>query len=1030
MVARTIIGNSKFLTRFTGQNASIIKRPVHDLPDGRCLVLYVDENDAASNYGTKNNQPVIRLYMGDVGRTVWTQVASYTLPAGLFPTGAAALHCGSTVLNDGGLFFAWRGNTTGTNKYGLYGVFFNRLTSTTWANPTSYETIFIPQSRYPYRLDLDVTKSNQVVVGWMYSAVDSTSSPMGFDIFVRLGTNNYKALTGGYGLGSTGNIHPLTGSEDFTLAVDQSSDTNTTRLMFMTAVVSSKKDYGDTIGYRTFRNSDGVTLQAGYVKTGFNAGRGGGRRNGWMWSTGPGEFTIVGGMGTTALEAYVVRYKTTSALTAAATFSNTIPVTYNPRKPTMNRDGSLYLDVSAAYANGNFSVIYHDTSAFRDLYGNIRSGNKVWWDQGVYAWANGGKWVDLTTSYADAPAAAVYGGSRYPNVDGVSASTLLIYFSRTKLTTTDAVAAYHINWTHRAPNSTVPGAGSIVNSGTPVLGVYADIDQPTPRTPVVIRWQIAKDSGFTQSLKDYYSRYWYSVSGTDVDGTYVYLSEPLPQELALSTGTWYIRAAQIDGFQRLGLWTSPAQFTVSHAPWASGLSPSGGSIFAYGAGNVTFTWRFNDPYTADHQSAYRVLVETNDEAPTVVVDTGKITGADSYATVAIPDTAKNTELRWSVQLWDMDDNPGNLSAYELITVADPPTITPVDPVDGGVVDNARPNIQWQFASALDATQVAYRVYFLSDGVMVHDSNWINSDTQSYQAPDIILKNETSYSMVISVRDSAGLENQVSVSFTTQWDLPADPDINSLIIDTTFYDKLGAGYVKVTWANQATDPDFLSWRLYRRYNLANSAKDGDKGLDWELMHEEFSVSPPDGGDTYEYLDYSAPSGYEVHYMLTQTAVRFGSIVESNRPDLTDPGKIVNLYSSHYWLILPDADGDVEDVIRIEHATSDSYTDEYEEEVMTLIGRGRHVEKGDRLGYSGSLNMELRFIEGVYNTDDPRRQKIDLERFAAMRTNVWIRSPFGDLFMASTGDMQFDRIAGVGQSEFTNVTLPYREVYVNG
>lgn len=1027
MVARTIVGNSKYLQRFTGLNAPIIKRPVHDLADGRCLLVVPDENDAGSNYGNKNTTPIIRLMMGETNRSTWTTVATYTLPAGKFPSAASAqLHCGATLMTDESLFFCWRGDVSGTGKYALYGIVFTKTSSTTWSNPTGYETIFTPSTRYPFRFDLDVNKSNQVIIGWMYSALDSTASPIGTDIFVRKGANNYTALTGSYGIGSTGNIHPLTGSEDFTLAVDPSSDVTNTRITFMVACVAATKDYGDFIGYRAFRNSDAATLQSGWIKTGFNAGRGGGRRTTYMWATGPGEFTLVGGSGTTTMEAFVARYKTTSALTAAATYANTIPVSYCARKPTSNRDGSLYSDVSAVYSAGRFALIFHDTSAFRDLYGNITNG-RVIWDQGLYAWANGGKWVDTGTTWADAPAAAVYGGSRFNNIDGVSVSAMLLYYSRTALLTTDAIVAYHINWTHRAPNSTVPGTGTVVNSGTPTLAIYADLDQPIPRTPIQVRWQIAKDSGFTVSLIDYTTANWYNVTGTDVDGTYVYISSPLPQQYALSTGTWYIRAAQIDGFNRLGLWTSPVSFTVSHAPWASGLSPSGGAIFAYGAGNVTFTWSFQDPYTADHQSAYRVLVETNEASPVVVVDTGKITSADSFATIAIPDTAKNAELRWSVQLWDMDDNPGNLSAYELFTVADPPTITPVDPVDGGVVDNARPNIQWQFTSALAAEQVAYRVYFMSEGVMTYDSNWINGDAQSFQAPDIILANEKSYSMVISVRDSAGLENQVSVSFTTQWDLPDDPDLTSLMVDTRFYDAIGGGYVKVSWANLAADPDFLSWRLYRRYNLPSSAKVGDKGLDWELIHEEFSVSPPDGGDTYEYLDYSAPSSYDIHYMLTQTAVRFGSIVESNKPDLTDTGKMFNMYAEHYWLILTDADGDPEDSIRIEHATSDSYTEEYEEEVMNLVGRGRHVEKGDRLGYTGTLNIELRFIEGAYNTDDPRRQKIDLERFAALRTNVWIRSPFGDLFMASTGDMQFDRVAGVGRSEFTNVTLPYREVY---
>lgn len=1030
-VSYSITGQSKYIQRMTATNAPIIKRPIHVLADGTAVAVIVDDNDSTAKYGNKNNVVQIKLYQSNLDRSTWTLRSTYTLPAGKYPTGTQQMHTASCLMLDESIYFVWR-NAVNPDPpgYGLYAAIFTKTSGTAWSAPSGYETIFLPNERYPFRIDVDINRvTGRIFVGWVYNALDSTSSPIGVDIYARMGVNSYDAMTGDYGIGSTGNIHHLNSSEDFTMAVDPISSSTYTRLTFLASCSASNKDYGDYIGWKVVRNSDNATTGKGWIKTGFNAGRGSGRRNTYMFSTGNGEFALIGMGGTSQAEGYALKYKTTAAVTATPTYTASVPVTYTAGKYLMNRTASLYHDTTVTYANGNFAIIFHDSSYFRNIVGKF-SGSKVIWETPTYTWDSyAGPFVSVTDTWRKAPAGACYGGSRRADASNQH-DVLLTYYSRTNLAGFDTAWAHQSNRPWRAPGSVAPSPASVQNTSMPWLAIYADLDMPDPRSSVFVRWQVATDAGFTQQLKDVTTTLQVTVRNTHLNGTQAYITQQLSRALALSTGTWYIRAAQVDSFGTQGAWSSVQQFSVAHAPWANQLNPSGSSIFQYGTGNVTFNWAFQDSYNFDDQSAYRILIEQNDDTAAVVLDTGKIASSDRFVTLLIPDTAKNLELRWSVQLWDVDDAAGPLSDYALFTAADPPIITVLTPQNDSIQDNARPQVEWTTDDPAGTGQAAFRVFFLNDGVMVHDSGWRNGADQAYQPDDIILQNEKSYSMTIQVRDGAGLENQESVSFTTQWDVPDSPNLSSLFVDTSMYDRVNGGYVRIVWENQTADPEFLSWRLYRRYHLASSAKVDDKGQDWELIYEEFSVSPPDGGEQFIYLDYSAPSGYEVHYTLTQTAVRFGSVVESSKPSIEDAGRQVSLYSGHYWLIMPNAAGFAEDVIRLESATADSYTEEYESEEMQLIGRGRHFELGDRLGYSGSLTLQLRFIEGSERFDDPRRQKIDLERFRALRTECWIRSPFGDLFLAMTGDMQFERVPGVGRSEFTNVTLPYKEVYRGG
>lgn len=124
----------------------------------------------------------------------------------------------------------------------------------------------------------------------------------------------------------------------------------------------------------------------------------------------------------------------------------------------------------------------------------------------------------------------------------------------------------------------------------------------------------------------------------------------------------------------------------------------------------------------------------------------------------------------------------------------------------------------------------------------------------------------------------------------------------------------------------------------------------------------------------------------------------------------------------------------DVYRLEHptdatltvelsiVTADTYSDEREESVMNIIGRGRHVDYGTNFGKQGSLTAQFR--DDLTTT--ARQKKQALEKLK--NSNSWLRlyTPFGDSFKVSLGVLQFTRVPGVGRQEAQDVTIPYMEV----
>lgn len=538
-----------------------------------------------------------------------------------------------------------------------------------------------------------------------------------------------------------------------------------------------------------------------------------------------------------------------------------------------------------------------------------------------------------------------------------------------------------------APTVVTPGNGATVNTDVPTLGVTFSVGVSQKG-----HWQLATDAGFTTNVRDLIEADSDLVNGPATN------TEVLPTGSKINQGTWYLRArSEGAGGIMPSAWSTTNTITVSHPPSASGLSPTGGQYVAFGVGNISFNWNFQSTSPPSTQTAYQIIVERNSDG-LVLADTGKTAGTAGTANVNLAAGYKDTDLRWKIRLWDNDDVVGSYSTYQIFRMGDAPTIVVTDPAEGSTVAVNNPTAQWTFADLGGRTQANYRVIYqrTSDGVVLHDSGTISGSVTSYVPPGFVVDNDTDHIVTVIVTDTGGIQASDSNIFTTSWIPPAQPIFT---VDESNFASLG--YVDIQWDDSLKDPGWYSWRIYRKLHVSGT---------WELVDELFTDAPVN-----HYHDYLPGANLQQDWAVVQVVVRFGSQVESNRAPVTKTP-----IDDHYWLVRANNVDGVN--LRFAHATSDSFSDQFEQEEVHLIGRGRHFEYGDRLGYSGSLVGELRDT----TTLTARAQRLMLDEMKAARTAIWIRTPFGDVWHVSPSDLSYQRVPGVGTSEFVDVTVPYSEV----
>lgn len=577
------------------------------------------------------------------------------------------------------------------------------------------------------------------------------------------------------------------------------------------------------------------------------------------------------------------------------------------------------------------------------------------------------------------------------------------------------------------PAEVLPSSGSNVFTGTPVVVARARIGSvgTYPQYPISLyraQWQVATDAGFTTNVKNLEEEINDSVTLVNPSNPnfLAVMQQEWPLANALAKGTWYIRARTVNQWNLASAWTSATTFIIGHPPTVGLMAPANDSVLVYGPGDVTFNWEFNDPFPGDSQSAFQIIVERV-ETGEAVYDSNKVTSTASQHTATIDDDWKDMLLRWKVRLWDSEDTGGDYGEWATFLLTDPPTVDVTAPADGGTVDTALPTVTFDVDISTTRNAQRYRVLFTKGIALLWDSNWksiglTGSMTINYTIPKIVLANNESYTVTVIVQDDWGLEGTDYSGFVTEWSPPDSAD--GVLVDMGSFNTEGQGFIEVSWDDTAVDDDFVSWAIYRKDDLIDPLDNSViKEGRMTLLKEVFESQ-----SLYIYDDYYAPGSYKVTYWVAQRADRFGSIVESE--DLSQ-AVVVYPKTEGYWLVDPAAVEAGEGAFMFSIVTADTGTmAEYEEETFNIIGKGRHVDRGERLGISGTLTVQLR----ENGPTSARSKKLRLEKMKEDNREVFLRTPFGDIYWVYCSNMGFTRIAGVGQSEAMDVTIPYIEVGV--
>jgi hypothetical protein len=510
------------------------------------------------------------------------------------------------------------------------------------------------------------------------------------------------------------------------------------------------------------------------------------------------------------------------------------------------------------------------------------------------------------------------------------------------------------------PVTVEPDNGQNVNTATPILRATGQwTDSYFSPAKYAGEWQIAPDNTFTTGLRTYNDQEIFDL--VNFDG-----SNSTPKEVVedttlgytpLTAGTWYIRSRLVASDGNKGDWTTTSRvFTLGHPPTALPITPLNNVMAEYGAGTKTFSWDFSDPYSGDVQTAYQLRIRTSDATGTIIYDSGKVSSALKAVTVAIPSGNKNMTLYWEVKLWDSDDAGGLFSAANTyFQMIDPATASVTAPTANQVLTNGTPllNATVSATGARTVKKYNWTVYQAGEAVWTSPTvygTFANAAALPYTVPPGVLRNNKTYTVVVSVQDDAGV---VSISalrtFSTSWSAALSATVFSA--DASLYDNEAEGYVTISWTDANRESGFVAWRIYRSVSLVDPftnlvLENGE----FELWKEHYGAQ----AGTYTLRDYLAPANQQVNYLIRQLADRgSGFLVESEN---ITPASVVPT-STAYWLF-DMTNPDAPEGLRLGIVTADAFTDEQEESEYVVIGRGRHVDRGEYLGPKGAITVQLR------------------------------------------------------------------------
>jgi hypothetical protein len=971
-----------------------IKRSVGLLSDGSVVMLVVDNNQTGvtGDGGDNTGIPKLHIYHS-TDRTSWTLKNTINLPGATSTTAASFV-----VDSANNLHVAYRGSTNTTILYakGTYSA------GPTWAFGAS---VSVATSLTGYNnlsiVDIDtIGNSTECVVIGAFWYQNTGSTKTAFNSYIRTTGGSWVAhtpellLTNELQLGYTDDIS-VSGDNLTAIGGD-----NVGIFAYHATRRSSSTDLGDVLKVVRVNCSTGAKIASHTIASGVWNGWGGGFRKYWLFNRAANQFDMVGVVDANGFRvgAYGFTWdRGTNTHTDRCPFSSSVPRGINLVRGTNNHNwcgvaATGWMGRYLVFGTANMSitagiVIDSGIASLGSTYDRYDNG---------YGYPNGT--YDASGQYTSptvAPAEQIWSGAT--RNWATNRLDMMVYHHRYSGT---GVQSYRIESVSLnvplAPTGVQPVASQTVTTDRPTLAANHKLAQYHAQLRTKMRWQLASDAGFTTNSRMIVEPDSDFIQANATSSPYnavVTSTQNVDQLTELTQGTWYIRALTEDWARNLSAWSGSHTFVVTHPPVGADLYPTSGAVFLYaGLGEVTFSWRFTDPSPYDSQTAYQITVE--DEAGAVIADSGKVASSAQSGTLVIPGSAKDINLRWKLRLWDSDDVAGPESQYQLFFVTDPPAPTITAPLNDEVLTTGIPQVSWSTGIGGVKVQARYRVLVTQGSNVLYNSNWVDSMETSHGIPVGVLANDQQYTFRVEIQDNFSLQGFDEINVSTDWVEPSGPADTWEVYVHEYPDK---GFVYVTWTDENMDADFAGWIVYRRVIGESS---------WEQV-----AVVTTGSGRYALRDYFVASGRTYEYTITQMVDRFGDFVEST------PTKVVRITpdADNYWLIDPLVPSDS---IPMYQVTADPFREEYEQETYSIIGLGRHVEYGDRLGYAGSLTAQLRdkFRTGM------SRENFALDPAMTYRSNegempdVWSQESNGTVGNISFGYTETQNPSPTGKSPF--------------
>lgn len=1000
----------------TAQFAPRIKRGTARLSDGRAVVIVPDTNIATANGDDVTGVAKLFIYVStDATRTVYNLVRTHTTAVAFASaTRYAVMSC--AVREDGNLHVVYQGtdNSLRHIHFAWTGSSYNAGTEQTIQSAGAITNRF-------RAVDIDTIATNSNVIVAAYEAAAASGAGAFARVYARMDDDT--TWTRAY----TSNIMVSPdfirdNGEDISLALNKAGkSSNVIQMALYWTNTPVSHDHGDVLREISFNVNSGGTDSAtviGSWKTNLYEHQAAGARRGYLFSEANNVWMFGASVGSSVSFFSGVRlYHNTFT---GMVFNQTSVAIYSHADPYLRiiRTSNSFTAVSAEYCDSNLVFSFVGTGiltpqVLRSVVIKFSSTTSV---QSATRVDKAARIMDIGYTIGTTGVLATYGGGNKHLTSGLETYTFGVMYgaggnsvSATPGTLSRKFRAVAED-TISAPQVLAP-IGTVVTTDRPTIRVQGQNAALYSSVLGKLEFQVASDSGFTTNLK--------TITQADSElNSYSATSGAVPPIRtmlhtlegadSLFTGTWYLRARVVDDLGGESAWSTTVSFSISHPPVATPVTPANGISQLYGGGSPTFDWTFSDPEIFDSQSAYRLVIIRNDTGATVH-DSGKVVSSVKSVSVAISSGLKDTPLQWSVMLWDSDDTPGPFSSANVFTLVDPPVVVVTGPVEGSTINTALPTVTWTFTVGGSRVQRAYRIRIwdtdASPDEEVYDTGWVFSSAITWTSGEQILEEGVNYRADVSVLDSLNLGDDDSNAFLTDWLPPVQ--ISAAAVADEFKATL-------TWDNSDNDTDWVGYRVYRRYmEVAIPELDIDlTATTWKLIGEVTDVLT-----NYTFYDYTLPLNKAVDYVVVQVADRFGDLLESDILTYLT----VTSTGDRYYFVPENPVGSIAS-FEASYVTGDNFSRDIEQNTLHVIGRGRQVQVGDDLGYSGTLTLHLR------NPASARVDREFIEYLSGNRAgNVYIRTPFGDVHYVSFGNVGTNRIPGVGTEDLVDISVPYTTVY---